>query len=152
PTPAPQTAAAAPVTPAPAPATPAPAPVPVPVPQPVAQTPAPQPAAPEPARVREGDLVAAGTDGLTPPRMTRRATVPYPPMARAQRVEGTVMLNVLVSESGQVLDVRVIRGVAKSVGLNEAAEQIVRRSSFSAPTLNGVRVKAWTTVPIDFKL
>ncbi|HKO57535.1 MAG TPA: energy transducer TonB, partial [Thermoanaerobaculia bacterium] len=76
----------------------------------------------------------------------------YPPMARAQRVEGTVIVNVLISETGQVLDVRVLRGVAKSVGLNEAAEQIVRRSSFSPPTKDGVRVKAWTTVPIDFKL
>jgi TonB family protein len=153
PAPAPQTAAVVPPPPTPAPVIPAPAPPPpTPQPQPVAAAPAPQPAAPEPARVREGDLIAAGTEGLTPSRMTRRASVPYPPMARAQRVEGTVIVNVLVSETGQVLDVRVLRGVAKSVGLNEAAEQIVRRSSFSAPTKDGVRVKAWTTVPIDFKL
>ena len=37
-------------------------------------------------------------------------------------------------------------------GLNEAAEQIVRKSVFSPPTKDGVRVKAWTTVPVDFKL
>ena len=53
-------------------------------------------------------------EGLTPPRLTRRGTVPYPPMARAQRVQGTVITSVLVSETGQVLDVRVLRGVNRA--------------------------------------
>ena len=102
--------------------------------------------------MREGDLVPPGTEGLVPARVVRRGNVAYPPMARAQRVEGTVILNVLVSETGQVLDVRILRGVSRQVGLNEAAIQSVRRTSFSAPTKDGVRVKAWTTVPVDFKL
>ncbi len=130
---------------------------PEPVPQPVA--PAPQPASPAPqdptpARrvVREGELVAAGTEGLTPPRLTRRGTVAYPPVARMQRVEGTVITSVLVNERGQVMDVRVIRGINRPVGLNEAAEQTMRRSTFSAGSVDGVRVKAWVTVPVEFKL
>jgi len=36
--------------------------------------------------------------------------------------------------------------------LNEAALQIVRNSTFSPPMKDGVRVKSWTTVPVDFKL
>ncbi len=137
-----------------------------PAPVPVTQTQAPPPAAtqatvtqaPAPVvetaaaapRVREGDLVAAGTEGLVPGRVLRRGTVPYPAVARAQHIEGTVILNVLVSETGQVLEVRVLRG--RPAGLNEAAEQIVRRSTFSPPSKDGVRVKAWTTVPVEFKL
>jgi hypothetical protein len=35
---------------------------------------------------------------------------------------------------------------------NDAALQIVRSSTFSAPVKDGVRVKSWTTVPVDFKL
>jgi TonB family protein len=112
--------------------------------------PAVETAAPAPPRVREGDLVASGTEGLVPAKLLRQAVVPYPPMARAQRIQGTVLMNVLVSETGQVLDVKVIRG--RGAGLNEAAEQIVRHSSFAPPTKDGVRVKAWTTVPVDFKL
>jgi TonB family protein len=108
-----------------------------------------QPAAP---RYSEGDLVAAGTPGLALPRMLRRGSVPYPPMARMQRVEGTVLMQVLVSESGSVLEVRLVRGINRPVGLNEAAEQMMRRSSFAPGTINGVRVKAWLTVPVDFKL
>jgi TonB family protein len=147
-----------PVQPEPVTATQAPAPAPVetrPVPQPVQQQPQVEetrPAAPAVARVREGDLVPVGTEGLTPPRITRRATTTYPPIAVAQRIQGTVITSVLVSETGQVLEVRVIRGVAAPVGLNEAAVQTMRRSSFAPATKDGVRVKSWVTVPIEFKL
>jgi TonB family protein len=149
-------------------ATQAPAPVPQqPAPQPVAQAPAPvqpppvvatQAPAPQPevpaaaAPVREGDLVPAGTSGLQPARMVRRGSVPYPPMAKMNRVEGVVVLSVLVNETGKVLEVKVLRPIARQVGLNEAAEEIVRRSTFSAPTKDGVKVKSWTTVPVEFKL
>ena len=154
-----QRAAAQPVVPVPQPVAPQPVAAETrpaaaqPVPQPVTETraaPAPQPAAEAP-RVREGDLVT-DTDGLVPARMVRRATIPYPPMAKLQRVEGTVLVSALVSETGQVIEVRVIKPINRPVGLNEAAEQVVRRSTFSPPTKDGVRVKAWTTVPIEFKL
>jgi TonB family protein len=132
---------------------PAPAPAPV-VQEPPPQQAAPAPAVQEPARrvIREGDLVPAGTEGLTPPRITRMGTVPYPAVARMQRVEGTVLTSVLVSETGQVMEVRVVRGVSRPVGLNEAAEQTMRRSAFSPGTVDGVRVKSWITVPVQFKL
>jgi TonB family protein len=124
-------------------------PAPAPVQQPAEREPAPAPATPA---TREGDLVAAGTEGLAAPRLLRRGVVAYPPMARIQRVEGTVVTNVLVSETGQVLEVRVLRGINRPVGLNEAAEQTMRRSSFAPATKDGVRVKSWVTVPVEFKL
>ncbi|MGZ8830855.1 MAG: energy transducer TonB [Thermoanaerobaculia bacterium] len=43
-----------------------------------------------------------------------------------------------------------LRGLG--AGLSEAAEQIMGRSTFAPPTKDGVRVKAWMTVPVDFKL
>ncbi|MBV8519115.1 MAG: TonB family protein [Acidobacteria bacterium] len=161
-TPAPvRSTPAAPVTQAPAPVQqetrPAPAPVQQetrPAPAPVQQQPAEREPAPAPSTpaTREGDLVAAGTDGLVAPRLLRRGVVAYPPMARIQRVEGTVVTNVLVSETGQVLEVRVLRGINRPVGLNEAAEQTMRRSTFAPATKDGVRVKSWVTVPVEFKL
>jgi protein TonB len=166
----PQTATtqtAAPVVPRPAPVQDAPAtatqapPPPVetrPAPQPVQQpeTPAetrPAPAQQQPAvaRAREGDLVPAGTAGLIPPRITRRGAVNYPQVAKAQRLQGTVITSVLVSETGDVLDVRVIRGV-NGPGLNEAAIQAMRRSSFPPAMKDGVRVRSYLTVPVEFKL
>ena len=137
-------------------------PVPVPAPQPaiVEQQPVVQPAlppAPQPAvqaeapRAHEGDLVQSGSED-TPAKMTRRATMPYPPLAKLQRVQGTVLVNALISETGKVLEVKLVRPINKPVGLNEAALQIVRQSTFSPPMKDGVRVKTWTTVPVDFKL
>ncbi len=124
-------------------------------PPPQSETRAAAPAAPPStetaARVHEGDLVAGG-EGLTPPRLVRLASPVYPPVAVAQRVEGLVMLSVLVSETGQVLQVKLLSGVNKRVGLNEAAEAAVRRSSFAPGVKDGVRVKSWITVPINFKL
>jgi len=136
----------------PQPQVPAPAPVqtqtaaPEPEPEPV------RPTQPQVARAREGDLVPIGTEGLTPPRVTRRAAVSYPPMAKAARIQGTVITSVLVSETGAVIDVKVIRGVPQAVGLNEAAVQAMRRSTFSPATKDGVRVKSYVTVPVEFKL
>ncbi|MGZ8833889.1 MAG: TonB family protein, partial [Thermoanaerobaculia bacterium] len=104
-----------------------------------------------PQRAREGDLVPAGTEGLTPAHITRQAVATYPPIARMQRVAGSVTLNVLVSETGQVLETRVISGTTR-FGFEEAAQQAVRRSTFAPGTKDGVRVKSWTTVRIDFKL
>jgi TonB family protein len=160
-----QTTTARPVPVAPAPQvtqqTPPPAPPPAetrPAPQPVQQTPEPvadtRPA-PAPAvveRARQGDLVPAGTEGLTPPRLLRRGTATYPPVARMQKIEGTVVTSVLVSEGGQVLEVRILRGVNRPVGLNEAAEQAMRKSTFAPAMKDGVRVRSWVTVPVEFKL
>jgi len=148
PTPQPVVPVAQPVAPTPQPVVPAPQPVvPQPVPQPV--VPQPQPAEPQVVRAREGDLIPAGTDGLNPPRMTRQGALAYPQVARIQRVEGPVIMSVLVSESGAVQDVRVIRGDPR---LTEAAVQTVKRSGFSPGTKDGVRVKSWIPVTINFKL
>jgi len=130
---------------------------PAPVPQPQPQAPAPQPVAenrptpqPEAPRTQVGELVPAGTPGLTPAHITHQAAATYPPIARVQHVQGTVIVSVLVSETGQVLDTRVVSG--PQAVLNEAAQQSIRRSTFSAGEKDGVRVKSWTTVRVDFKL
>jgi TonB family protein len=139
---------------APAPVETRPAPAPVqPQPEPVREEPRPAPVQQQPtvARARQGDLVPAGTEGLIPPRITRRGAVNYPAMARASRVQGTVITSVLVSETGEVLDVRIIRGVATG-GLNEAAIQAMRRSAFAPAMKDGVRVRSSLTVPVEFKL
>jgi TonB family protein len=137
--------------------------------QPAAQQPAPvaqQPIAPPqislapqmqaqaaPTRtIREGDFVEPGTTGLVPPELVRLKKPPYPPVAKMRKVEGLVVINALISESGKVLEVKILRGVAQNVGINEAAEQAVRESTFTPATKDGVRVKSYKTVTIPFKL
>lgn len=113
------------------------------------QTP-PQPA-PAPA-VREGDLVEAGTPGLVEPRLIDMKKVDYPPIARMQKVSGTVIISALISETGRVLDAKVLRGVSRNVGINEAALEMVQGARFQPATKDGVRVKAYKTIAVPFKL
>ncbi|HUF18833.1 MAG TPA: TonB family protein [Thermoanaerobaculia bacterium] len=136
-------------TPAPPPVVPVSTPAPTPV-----QTPAVAQATPvaTPVPVRQGDLVDSITPGLVQAAVIKQYRPPYPPMAKMQKVEGVVIVSALVSEDGKVLDVRVLRGVAQNVGINEAALDAVRRSTFKPATLNGVRVKAYKNVTVPFKL
>jgi TonB family protein len=124
------------------------APPPVPVPQPVAQqpAPAPQPAAAE--RAQTGDLVSG--EGLTPARVSRQAVAQYPPIARSQRMQGSVVVSALVNENGQVLDTRIVSSVSPI--FNAAAADSIKRSTFTPGSKDGVKVKSWTTVRVDFKL
>jgi TonB family protein len=124
------------------------APPPAPVPQPTVESrPTPQQEAP---RTQVGDLVAIGSPGLTPAHITHQAPATYPPIARTQRIQGSVVINALISESGRVLETRIINGAP--MGLNEAADQSIRRSTFAPGEKDGVRVKSWTTVRVDFRL
>ena len=159
PRPAPvQTASQAPApvipAPAPAPATQTVAPPPAPAPVTVQESAPQQAATPEPPpRAKLGDLVQPGTEGLTPARITRQAAATYPPIARIERMQGSVVVSVLVSETGQVMETRILSGGSgRTAILNDAAVQAIRRSVFAPGTKDGVRVKSWTTVRIDFKL
>jgi TonB family protein len=68
------------------------------------------------------------------------------------KVEGTVVLSLLVDENGRVIDTKVERAVSQNVGINEAAATAARSARFEPGTKNGVRVKMWYQLTIPFKL
>ena len=117
-----------------------------PVPQPTAPAPAP---VQQVATVREGDVVDVGSLDVLP-RPTRPIRPNYPPIAARQRISATVILSALVSETGQVLDVRVLRGFA-GFGINDAAVYAMKSTKFSAPMKDGKRVRTWFPQTIEFK-
>jgi TonB family protein len=128
-----------------------PAPTPV---QEQSQEPAPQKAEPEPApepKVQVGDLVGPGP-GVAPPQLVSFPKPEYPPMARTLRVEGVVVVSVLVDENGQVADVKMAEPIQRNVGINEAALRGARSAHYRPATKDGVRVKMWTRLKIPFKL
>jgi protein TonB len=144
-------------------APPPPPPPPVETPAVVEQRPAPAPTTPPrpaPAAqqdlgrpvVREGDLVAAGTPGLSPPGFVSFSKPEYPPLAKRLGVEGTVVVGVLVDEAGQVREARLVKGVSQNVGLNEAALRAARTARYRPATVAGVRVRTWVNLTIPFKL
>ncbi|MGD2113477.1 MAG: TonB family protein [Acidobacteriota bacterium] len=108
---------------------------------------------PEPRRptVRTGELVEPGP-GVIPPQLVTFAKPEYPPVARRLRVEGTVVVSVLVDENGDVIESRLDQRVRQKVGINEAAQEAARRAKYRPATKDGVRVKMWTTLKIPFRL
>lgn len=74
---------------------------------------------------------------------------PYPAMARAAGIEGAVVVELTVSESGGVQSARAISGHPL---LRDAAVQAARGWAFSPTMLSGVQVKVVGTIAFDFKL
>lgn len=112
--------------------------------------PAQQPQAVQPQGVREGDLVAF-TELDRSPEPTTPIRPSYPPIALRRRTEGSVILSVLINESGRVDDVRVLRGDASGLGFDEAAVRAVRQATFTPPLKDGKRVRTWKPIPVAFK-
>ena len=115
--------------------------------------PAPQtpiPTAPQKPVVREGDLVeVAEVD--SPPRLLKSTPPAYPPLAARQKAEATIILSALVSETGKVLDVRVLRGDSRKLGFDDAAIAAVRSSVYEPAVKDGKKVRTWLPVPVIFR-
>ena len=89
---------------------------------------------------------------VTRPVLTKKVDPEYPPLARQKKIEGTVILQLLVNENGQVVDVKVLRKAGGSTGLTESAIAAVRKWVFQPAVKAGKRVKVQITYPIHFKL
>jgi protein TonB len=73
----------------------------------------------------------------------------YPEFARANGVEGTVLVQALVGKDGWVKDTRVVAPIAE---LNDAAVECVKRWHFKPAMSKGQPVAVWVAIPIKFSL
>ncbi len=121
-------------------------------PQPQPQQPAvTAPAITQPLQVaiKEGDLVdVLELDKVPEPLSPIRLT--YPPLAARQGAETNVIVSTLISENGDVLDVKILRGDNR-FGFNEAATRAMKSVKFTAPIKDGKRVRTWRPQTIAFK-
>ncbi len=74
----------------------------------------------------------------------------YTQAARANGIQGTVTLRVLVGEDGDVQDVRVVRGLPD--GLTEQAIEAARQAKFKPATKDGQAVSYWVLLQLEFTL
>ena len=75
----------------------------------------------------------------------------YPEIAREAGTRGVVIIEALVNEMGQVIQTEVVQGISNT-GLNEAAVEGIRRTSFIPARQNGRPISVWISIPIDFQL
>jgi TonB family protein len=107
-------------------------------------------AAPAAPALKEGDLVDIEACD-TPPVATRQVSPLVPPMARQRRISGTVLLRVLVDETGKPAKVEVLRDVTPNVGLGASSAQALEQWRWRPATKNGVKVRTWMAVQVPFK-
>jgi TonB family protein len=87
--------------------------------------------------------------GVTPPRLLRKVEPEYSPTARADRIQGTVILQIVVNEKGRAADISVISPLG--FGLDEQAQSAVEKWEFAPGTKGGIPVKILATVEVNFR-
>jgi protein TonB len=91
------------------------------------------------------------TEVDSPPASLSRKLPAYSMQARQMRLQGTVVLKVLVNEVGAVEQVVVVSGI-DGAGLNDATVKAARQWTYRPATKDGVPVKVWTTEQVTFKI
>jgi len=100
--------------------------------------------------LKEGDLLPLDMVE-TQPTVLKRVPADYPTAARSFRIEGTIIMNALVSEKGNVIKTEIITGIKGAFGFNQSAQRAVRQWKFEPATIRGIKVKVWMPIAITFK-
>jgi protein TonB len=75
----------------------------------------------------------------------------YPPMAAENNIQGRVTVQFVVTKTGSIGEVKVLRG--KDPDLDKEAVRVVKSlPKFIPGKMNGQAVNVWYTLPISFKL
>lgn len=85
---------------------------------------------------------------ITPPKPITKTVVKYPDEAKNENLEGIVRLSILVTETGEVIDSKVVQSVDPI--LDEAASKGVRQWVYEPATKKGHPVSVWIPVSISF--
>ncbi len=110
----------------------------------------------------DGDGIGEGTgggfgggayrigSGVDPPRLRRRVTPEYTDDALARKIEGIVILEVVILKSGRVGPARVIRSL--DAGLDAKAIAAVREWTFQPGRYRGEAVDVLAEIEVEFRL
>jgi len=111
-----------------------------------------KPPAKEPTRVmaKPGDLVPLDSVDAAPV-LLKKIAPKYPVQALNMGVGGTVTVNALVSETGDVIRTEILKGIKGGFGLERAAETAIRQWQFRPAEKDGVPVRVWKPLDIVFK-
>ena len=113
---------------------------------------APEEAAPQSKKVYESveqmPEFPGGVEGLM---RYLQQNVQYPPTAVQNDVQGRVIVQFIIDETGQVGDVKVVRSVSEEVDA-EAVRVVKSLPKFEPGRQGGEPVSVWYTLPIAFKM
>jgi protein TonB len=87
--------------------------------------------------------------GLKAPRQTYNLDPEYPPLARETHIQGTVVVEAVIDEHGNVVQARVVSGHPLLVG---AALKAVQQWKYEPSSLNGLPISIVMQVQVHFSL
>ncbi|NUO74065.1 MAG: energy transducer TonB [Frateuria sp.] len=82
----------------------------------------------------------------------RSAPLSFPAQAIRQHMHGTVLLRVLVDETGKPTEVVVEQSSGYKLLDNSAREQVLASWRFEPASVGGHAIRAWARVPVSFEL
>jgi TonB family protein len=91
-------------------------------------------------------------NGVENPQVTRRVTPRYTAGAMRAQVQGTVLLECIVLSDGSVGEVRILRSLDSTFGLDEEAVRAARQWEFLPGTRAGEPVNVIVTIELSFTL
>ncbi|HXH94069.1 MAG TPA: TonB family protein, partial [Thermoanaerobaculia bacterium] len=86
---------------------------------------------------------------VKPPVIINRVEPIYPALAKASRISGVVILEVVIDHTGVVKDARIVKPLP--FGLDQAALDAVKQWTFRPATLNGTAVDVLFNLTINFR-
>lgn len=92
----------------------------------------------------------SGAAGVTAPSVISKVEPHYTPSARASKISGEVILQVIVTEDGNAKNVVVVKGL--DAGLDENAIAAVKLWKFRPGRKEGKPVPVLATIKVEFKL
>lgn len=101
--------------------------------------------------IKQGDFVEYFNLDV-PPQIVYEEKPEYPPLARQHKVEGRVYVKVEIDENGFVINAQVVKSPEPDYGLKEASLKAAKKTKFSPPLKNNVRVKTSYTLNYLFTL
>jgi TonB family protein len=96
------------------------------------------------------DVYSVKDPGVTPPQLIDKHEPPYTKEARAKKIEGAVILKVVVAADGTVSDVTVRKGLDD--GLDANAVSAVKTWKFKPAEKDGQPVAVRATVEVNFRV
>jgi protein TonB len=81
--------------------------------------------------------------------LTKKVMPAYPPGAKAARIQGHVVLDVIIGKDGSVLEIKLVSGHPL---LAPAAMEAVKQWTYKPTLLNGEPVEVKTQVDVNFTL
>lgn len=107
---------------------------------------------PEPPPQR-GPLIAGVGEVTYPERIPESYIKPtYPDLARKAKIEGMVILQIVVRRDGTIGDITVLRAPSARLGFEESAIEAVRQWRYKPAMQSGRPVDVYLTVQISFEL